>query len=415
MRRTLKKLVLLITMIMAVVLTGCHAFEANNKETQNRDEVSATEAEEMADTKTESEPEYFTDFQDYEFSGVKDFWKFESMPVGEYRMSGDITVVISDEDTGYLVCGDNESDLLEHPILTKEGLYGANIFRSIELQLFEVPYLGSFKSEYIASADVEEDENFSQIDILGEGMTFGYIGTEYSLYSKGEKLASIDAGEQLYFDSYPGDCANVRGESGNEYKLLVSGKPDLELVKIADDTEYTKGVYCYDDGNLKIYAKNGINYMVVPENEETIEHEGFAGLHAEIPEGKSLKDFASYKSIEICPENMDYIRFTYGGDNYAFRLMYYYCIGETEMSMDLIAEEIEKQYLCAVIPAEELEKWTTEKFESNQLQNKIDELNNFLNDWENDNEDYIMNFFSKENNNWVKDLAGAQEFLKKHN
>lgn len=402
--RTLKMIIMILGTI--AIMSGCNVSE---RKVDSSREIETFE-------KKETKKEYFSDFQEYDFTDIENFWSFSSMPAGVYQISEKIYVIISEEDIGWIEYGDYSSDPLKHPILTKDGLYGTDLYRQIKLETFETTKYGEFKCRIFSLADVKE-KGFSEIDYL-EDMTFGYIGTEYSLYSKGKKLASIDVGEKLDFEVYPSDYGNVRGiETGNIYKFLVAmsnNSLEMKLVKIAESTDYAEGIYVYGEGNIKLYSKNGRNYMVVPQNEENLKFEGFRGITSKIPEGKSLDDFSKYESIEVSPENMTSINFIYGGDNYTFRLLYHYQIGKIDMKMDVIADKIEKQYLSAVIPDEELEKWTTNEFEPEKLAEKENKLNQFLENWENENEEYILHFLSNSENEWIKNISGAEEFLEKH-
>lgn len=238
--------------------------------------------------------------------------------------------------------------------------------------------------------------------------------TEYALFVKGQKVASVDIGKTLDF-SIP-DL--VISEDGKLYKMLYTSKPWsmklLEVVKGATEPDY--GFDNYPD-YLNTYCKNGVRYVIMPEKEETLDLEN-------IPNDEDVAynlDTVKYNSIKCVYANYDKIHYSYGSDAMSFELDYGFIRDGRFFEERSFNTGIKRNYLTEIIPTEELDKLAGD-VSADEVEKQRDTINTFLKNWEESHAEEIAReikkdpFILEENDRMTKPGAdwGAKAWADAH-
>lgn len=391
-KRTLKTLLIA---ALLMFITGCG-------------EKEVAEATTTVETKAEAESVELTPVEATIETGA-DFDALETLEVGRYSISETLPNIqlevyeVENKDgevhLSARITDGVKSENLDSPVLIKSGeeiyLYGkVDYRRSLERVLIAPPMIYEKEENVVwtdfPSANIQKCAGPYNNKFATLGETRNPDGTwHYAIYSEGEELAGLNFENRLRFKFDEGVAIS---ESGAVYLLYYTANTmeayEVELPEKADSA-YIDDTYAGFYGVVEVFVDQNDFYII-----KTAEHEALVanGLDYIDRVSEPLNQKPKYTVLKGQPENFDRFETWFGGDSQEFGMNCYMEVDAYTYRYDMyLYDEVEKHYLIQIIPEDELEQvWCKEYNSYSEVEEAIENLNQFLDNWEEENWDLIL-------------------------
>lgn len=354
---------------------------------------------------------------------AKDFWEEEPFEKGHHSISEGMNVMVYDNEIADMYRGEKILQKgVSHVIQVGEFLYYQyNGF------IYEIN-LHTYSTRCCMDAVIPAEVNCEIIKAGNELALVKRMDTnEYTFFVRGREVNSYSQEEIGELEFYSTNSEREDGDyalsdDNTLYRVIFYNNPyGFELVEIATDVD---SVECKEDfwfgtKMLLEYQKDGINYIVVPNNNKVIECEGFNGIYHEKPQE------IGYRVIEAKTSNYDLFYLERGDDSMMFRMHYGIVVdGKVTFVSKQECPEIKRNYIPLIAPISVYEEYTKE-YRIGQEEEVIEGLNDALKKYEEEHTEEIALFLKeslesgseyvfKNDSETSRGQWGVKEWLKKH-
>ena len=418
-------------MILVAALTIACMFGCDSSNVVAQDSEAKVETTEEKETYTMYTP------SEEKITSGEDYYSVEKLEPGNYTFPNcnfclKVTNPVDLETDGKLYSlSDIDGKILatvDNPVVVSDGecyyLVGETIGRMLEVYKFDQSNIYDVVELYADLPDrvTRCGKGSLEACTLGEYMENNYYC--YGLFVEGKEMATVKTTVNLDFNWDEGAAV---GNDGNLYYLFFSNDPwEIKVVRIDTpekmkvETLFSQDGYADDgesySGFFSTEAESGKKYFVAIDSNAILARNQLPGYNhvSQIEVSKN-----NFKVLEIIPENFESFKISYGSDALVFELDCLYYLNDYTFEYRVFDIGVEKNYLSVVIPASELTPYCVEVGSYKAAKKMIQNLNEFLEDYESENVEFICSQLVKydwilEEDEILEYPWGVQEFINKN-